>query len=161
MAAARGIGAAVARGGSRTRGWQVIAADRGNPRAAAAPVAGGCVVRCDVSRPGTGSAPSLDGLRGSVGRLDALVCNAGIMVRRRLGELPLDEWNRVLATNLTGAFLLVRAAEDLLRAGGGAVVRSPRPARACRSRTETYSASKGGLVALTHALAVSLGPECG
>lgn len=103
-------------------------------------------------------------LREREGRLDALICNAGIMVRRNLQDLTLAEWNRVLATNLTGAFLLVRAACDLLRrapagGGGGAVVTiASTRARMSEPDTESYAASKGGLVALTHALAVSLGP---
>jgi hypothetical protein len=74
--------------------------------------------------------------------------------------LSLADWQRVLATNLTSAFLLVRATEDLLRASRGAVVTiASTRARMSEPDTESYSASKGGLVALTHALAVSLGPE--
>ncbi len=154
---ARGIGAAVARR-LAAEGWQVIAADRA-PDETVEPVAGVRVVHCDVSDEAQVAA-LLDGLRGSAGRLDALVCNAGFMVRRPLRDLSLDDWNRVLATNLTSAFLLVRAAEDLLRAARGAVVTiASTRARMSEPDTESYSASKGGLVALTHALAISLGPE--
>jgi NAD(P)-dependent dehydrogenase (short-subunit alcohol dehydrogenase family) len=56
------------------------------------------------------------------GRLDAIICNAGIMIRKPLGELTLAEWSRVLATNLTSTFLLVRATEALLRQSSGSVV---------------------------------------
>jgi len=95
------------------------------------------------------------------GRLDALVNNAGI-ARSGFGQvedLPLEEWDRVLSTNLTGAFLCVKHAIPSLRKGGGAVVNIA-STRALQSEpnTEAYSASKGGLVALTHALAVSQGP---
>jgi NAD(P)-dependent dehydrogenase (short-subunit alcohol dehydrogenase family) len=88
------------------------------------------------------------------------VGNAGIMVRKPVTELGLDEWRRVLDTNLTAAFLLAKHAAGHLRRARGAIV-TIASTRALQSEpgTEAYSASKGGLVALTHALAVSLGPE--
>jgi NAD(P)-dependent dehydrogenase (short-subunit alcohol dehydrogenase family) len=62
--------------------------------------------------------------------------------------------------NLTGAFLCARHAAPLLRWRRGAIVNvASTRARQSEPRTEAYSASKGGLVALTHALAVSLGPD--
>lgn len=94
------------------------------------------------------------------GRLDAVVSNAGIMVRKPVTELSLDEWRKVLDTNLTAAFLLAKhAAPHLRRARGGFVTIASTRALQSEPDTESYSASKGGLVALTHALAVSLGPE--
>jgi NAD(P)-dependent dehydrogenase (short-subunit alcohol dehydrogenase family) len=99
-------------------------------------------------------------LREVTGRLDALICNAGIMIRKPIGQLTLAEWSRVIATNLTSTFLLVRAAEDLLRASNGAVITmASTRAHMSEPDTESYSASKGGLLALTHALAISLGPS--
>jgi NAD(P)-dependent dehydrogenase (short-subunit alcohol dehydrogenase family) len=94
------------------------------------------------------------------GRLDAVVSNAGIMIRKPLQRLTLDEWHRVIDTNLTAAFLLARAAEKPLRRARGAIV-TIASSRALMSEpnTESYSASKGGLVALTHALAMSLEPD--
>lgn len=99
-------------------------------------------------------------VRSITDRLDGLVCNAGIMVRKPLQALSLAEWNRVLATNLTGPFLLARAAAPLLRAGGRGAIVTIASTRAHLSEpdTESYAASKGGLLALTHALSVSLGP---
>ncbi|MGZ5812608.1 MAG: SDR family oxidoreductase [Xanthobacteraceae bacterium] len=93
-------------------------------------------------------------------RLDALVSNAGVMVRKPLRQLTLAEWRKVLDTNLTATFLFARAAERPLRAAGGAIV-TIASTRALMSEpnTESYSASKGGLLALTHALAISLGPD--
>ena len=94
------------------------------------------------------------------GRLDGLVCNAGFMIRKPIARLSLAEFNSVLATNLTSTFLLARAAETLLRAARGAVVTiASTRAHMSEPDTESYAASKGGLVALTHALALSLGPE--
>jgi NAD(P)-dependent dehydrogenase (short-subunit alcohol dehydrogenase family) len=94
------------------------------------------------------------------GRLDAIVSNAGIMIRKPLQRLTLSEWHRVLDTNLTAAFLLARAAERPLRKACGAIV-TIASTRALMSEpnTESYSASKGGLLALTHALAISLAPD--
>jgi len=99
-------------------------------------------------------------LTGKFNRLDALVSNAGVMVRKPLRQLTLGEWRKVLDTNLTATFLFARAAERPLRAAGGAIV-TIASTRALMSEpnTESYSASKGGLLALTHALAISLGPD--
>lgn len=94
------------------------------------------------------------------GRLDALASNAGIMIRKPLQRLTLAEWHRVIDTNLTATFLLARAAEKALRKSRGAIVTiASTRAKMSEPNTESYSASKGGVVALTHALAVSLGPE--
>jgi hypothetical protein len=94
------------------------------------------------------------------GRLDILVNNAGIGISKPMTELTLKEWNRVLAVNLTGAFLFSRHAVPHLRKSRGAIINIA-STRALMSApdTEAYSASKGGLVALTHAMAVSLGPQ--
>jgi NAD(P)-dependent dehydrogenase (short-subunit alcohol dehydrogenase family) len=95
------------------------------------------------------------------GRLDGLVNNAGIADPNRgpLHELPLETWNRYLGTHLTGAFLCSKHALPSLAAAGGAIVNIA-STRALQSEpdTEAYAASKGGLVALTHAMAVSAGP---
>jgi len=94
------------------------------------------------------------------GRLDAAVCNAGVMIRRPIRRLTLDDWRRVIDTNLTATFLLARAAERALRASKGSLITiASTRALMSEANTESYSASKGGLVALTHALAVSLGPD--
>ncbi|MDD2705883.1 MAG: SDR family oxidoreductase, partial [Acidocella sp.] len=89
-----------------------------------------------------------------------LVCNAGFMIRKPVEDLTLAEWSRVLATNLTSTFLLVKATAYLLRAARGTVVTiASTRAHQSEPNTEFYAASKGGLLALTHALAISLGPE--
>jgi NAD(P)-dependent dehydrogenase (short-subunit alcohol dehydrogenase family) len=99
-------------------------------------------------------------LRETEGRLDALVCNAGIMIRKPLADLSLDEWSRVISTNLTSTYLLARRAAPLLASTRGAIVTiASTRARMSEPDTESYAASKGGLVALTHALAISLGPD--
>jgi NAD(P)-dependent dehydrogenase (short-subunit alcohol dehydrogenase family) len=151
---ANGIGAAIAAGLSRD-GYHIIVADIVS---AAAPPNGRAIV-CDVADEAAVAA-LLQDVRATEGRLDALICNAGIMIRKPLASLSLTEWSRVLSTNLTSTFLLVRAAEPLLRAAKGAVVTiASTRARMSEPDTEAYAASKGGLVALTHALAISLGPD--
>ena len=94
------------------------------------------------------------------GRLDAVVANAGIFIRRPLRRVSLEDWRRVLDINLTSTFLLAQAALRPLRSSKGSIV-TIASTRALMSEpnTESYSASKGGLLALTHALAVSLGPD--
>lgn len=94
------------------------------------------------------------------GGIDVLVNNTGIGHTKPVTELTLDEWNRVLAVNLTGIFLCVKHAAPSLRARHGTVVNiASTRALMSEANTEAYSASKGGVVALTHALAVSLGPD--
>ena len=152
--AAHGIGLAVAERLSRD-GHRVVIADR-QPAPSGAP---GRSVRADVSEEAA-VAELVSGIEAQEGRLDALVCNAGFMIRKPLAELTLAEWSSVLATNLTSTFLLVRAAERMLRAVGGSVVTvSSTRAHQSEPNTESYSATKGGLVALTHALAISLSPQ--
>jgi NAD(P)-dependent dehydrogenase (short-subunit alcohol dehydrogenase family) len=148
---ARGIGAAIAKRLRNDR-WDVVVADRDT-------AAVGRSVICDVSDEAAVST-LIDGIRATEGRLDALICNAGFNVRKPIADLSLAEWSSVLATNLTSTFLLVRAAESLLRTANGAVVAiASTRAHMSEPNTEAYAASKGGLVALTHALAISLGPD--
>lgn len=94
------------------------------------------------------------------GGLDLLVNNAAVMVRKPIAELTPAEWQRVLDVNLTGPFLCSRAFAPLLRGRNGSIVNiASTRALMSEPHTESYAASKGGLVALTHALALSLGPE--
>jgi NAD(P)-dependent dehydrogenase (short-subunit alcohol dehydrogenase family) len=96
------------------------------------------------------------------GRLDALVNNAGLAGPDDgpIEKVSLARWNRRIGVNLTGAFLMAKHAVPHLRRARGAIVNIA-STRALQSEpnTEAYAASKGGLVALTHALALSLGPE--
>ncbi|MCW2270460.1 3-oxoacyl-[acyl-carrier-protein] reductase FabG [compost metagenome] len=161
--AARGIGLGIA-AWLIAEGWQVVLTDLDRARGAkAAKVLGdnAWFIGMDVADEGqvkTGVAEVL----GQFGRLDALVCNAAIADPHNttLETLSLAHWNRVLAVNLGGPMLLAKHCAPYLRAHGGAIVNLA-STRAAQSEpdTEAYAASKGGLLALTHALAVSLGPE--
>lgn len=94
------------------------------------------------------------------GQIDALINNAGIMIRKPIDKFTLDEWNRVVGTNLTGAFLCAKHTAPHLAAQKGSIVNIC-STRAFQSEPDTfaYSASKGGILALTHSLAISLGPD--
>ena len=93
--------------------------------------------------------------------LDLLVSNAGIAdpVSGPIEDLSLDRWRAWQDSHVTGAFLSIRGCVPLLRAARGSIV-TIASTRALQSEpeTEAYAAAKGALVALTHALAVSLGP---
>jgi NAD(P)-dependent dehydrogenase (short-subunit alcohol dehydrogenase family) len=152
---AHGIGAAIA-ARLASDGWCVVVADRD---AAGTAVAGGRYVVCDVADEAA-VGTLVGGVAAEEGRLDALVCNAGVNVRKPLAQLTLAEWSRVIGTNLTSTFLLARASETMLRASSGSVVTiASTRAHMSEAGTEAYAASKGGLVALTHALSISLAPD--
>ncbi|MFW5695995.1 MAG: SDR family oxidoreductase [Alkalispirochaeta sp.] len=95
-------------------------------------------------------------------RIDAVINNAAVSRPSEVppDQLPLDEWRRVIETNLTAPFLVVKHAADTLRRHRGSVVNIA-STRALQSEpdSEAYAASKGGLLSLTHALAISLGPD--
>jgi NAD(P)-dependent dehydrogenase (short-subunit alcohol dehydrogenase family) len=156
---ARGIGRAIAER-LLADGWGVAVLDAAGAEAAAADLGDAAAgFPCDVADEDDVAA-AIEATVRRLGRIDGLVNNAGINHRSRLEDLTLADWNRVLAVNLTGAMLCARAALPHLRAAGGAIV-DIASTRAFQSEPGTfpYSASKGGLVALTHALAISLGPE--
>jgi meso-butanediol dehydrogenase / (S,S)-butanediol dehydrogenase / diacetyl reductase len=93
------------------------------------------------------------------GRLDLVVTAAGVASFGHTTDVPLSEWDRLLAVNLTGTFLTARATlPHLVRARGALVtVASLAGVRGYRY-SAAYSASKGGVVALTRALAVEYAP---
>jgi NAD(P)-dependent dehydrogenase (short-subunit alcohol dehydrogenase family) len=100
---------------------------------------------------------------GALGGLHVLINNAGLPhpYSGPVDQLDLADWRRVLDTNLTGPLLTTKHAAPYLRgATGGGVIINIASTRALQSEpdSEAYAASKGGLVALTHALAISLGP---
>jgi 2-deoxy-D-gluconate 3-dehydrogenase len=91
------------------------------------------------------------------GRIDILVNNAGRAIQKPPEDCTLDEWDSVMRTNLTGAFLCAKAVHPAMkRQGGGKIVNLASLAAIFGSRSATaYSASKGGMVQLTKSLAIS------
>lgn len=162
--AARGIGKGVAASLLRA-GWSVVLTDVDEPagQAAAEELARlGTVefIVMDVSDEASVMA-CIERIEDDFGQLDGLVNNAGIADPDSgpIEQLSLDAWNRRLGTNLTGAFLVAKHSIPMLRETGGAIVNiASTRALQSEAHTEAYAASKGGLVAFTHALAVSLGP---
>lgn len=161
---AQGIGLGVAERLAE-EGWRVVVADVDEEAMAEAgqrleTVGTAEFVPCDV----TDEAAVAEVVRRAIyggATVAGLVTSAGItgVDRGPVEDLELAEWHRVLEVNLTGTFLCVKHAAPALRAARGSVVTiSSTRAHQSEPHSEAYAASKGGVVALTHALAVSLGP---
>jgi NAD(P)-dependent dehydrogenase (short-subunit alcohol dehydrogenase family) len=98
----------------------------------------------------------------TLGCPDVLVNNAGISRNKPFLALSVDDFDRVIAVNLRGAFLCSQnAAQRMVERGRGGAIVNIASTRAFMSEpnTEAYTASKGGIAALTHAMAISLGPH--
>ena len=95
------------------------------------------------------------------GRIDILVNNAGTNIRKSLHEYSLDEWHRVMNTNLTSAFLCSRAVYPAMKAAGGGKVINIGSMMSIfgASFSPAYGASKGGIVQLTKSAAIAWAPD--
>lgn len=93
--------------------------------------------------------------------LDLLVNNGGLVFETfsQLGEATLDQWNSTIGSHLTGAFMMSRAAQPLLREGGSIIMMASTRALMSEGIDFSYAAAKGGMLALAQALAVQLGPK--
>lgn len=92
--------------------------------------------------------------------IDFLVNNAGIDINKPIQDLSVNEWNKVISINLTSIFLFSKYLLPIFSQEKAAIVNlSSTRAYMSEQNTEAYSASKGGVIALTHALAMSLGPK--
>lgn len=162
--AASGIGRALALAYA-AQGARVVAADvneadgRGTVEAIGAAGGVATFVRADVGV----EADAIRLMQASVeayGVIHVLINNAGFGRWKPVYELSVADWDAVINTNLRGTFLCSREAARFMRKNGGAIV-NVASTRALQSEpnSEAYAASKGGIVALTHALALSLGPD--
>ena len=112
----------------------------------------------DVSKPADVTR-WLNATKAKLGVPDVLVNNAGIMVRKDVLKLSVAEFDKVIAVNLRGTFIASQAVARMMaaRKRGGCIINLA-STRAFMSEegTEGYTASKGGIAALTHAMAISL-----
>jgi NAD(P)-dependent dehydrogenase (short-subunit alcohol dehydrogenase family) len=93
-------------------------------------------------------------------RIDILINNAGFGIWKSPLDLTVAEWDEVIDVNLRGTFLCSREAARYMKESGGGAIVNIASTRALMSEpnSEAYAASKGGILALTHALSLSLGP---
>jgi 3-oxoacyl-[acyl-carrier protein] reductase len=116
------------------------------------------LVRCDVSKPDE-VASLVAECRARYGHLDVVVNNAGVISHVPIDELTQPEWQRVLDTNLTAAYLVTQTALPLLRPGASVVNIGSRVATVGIPLRVHYTAAKAGMIGLTRSLAKELGPR--
>jgi 3-oxoacyl-[acyl-carrier protein] reductase len=161
-----GIGSAVARalaeGGADLALLDALPVERGAAAAAAVEAAGrrSAVLSADVADERAVAAAFEETTR-RLGDPDIIVNNAGINDDAVLWRMPVESWRRVLDVNLTGSFLVLRAAIPAMRARGwGRVVHiSSINGERGKAGQANYAASKAGLIALTRTAARELGPK--
>ncbi|MEM1362591.1 MAG: SDR family oxidoreductase [Pseudomonadota bacterium] len=140
-------------------GWRTVAAARNADKLTAlAEETGAVALSCDVTDPG--SVKALFGaIKDQFGRIDAVFNNAGSFTAAAdPGELPFDEWRRVLSVNLDGAFLIASAAFRMMREqspqGGRIINNGSISAHVPRPRSIAYTASKHAITGLTKSIAL-------
>ncbi len=139
------------------KGWRVIGVDRsefGNDFPTT-----GLFIQSDISRPEDMEA-IFQKAHQYTESLDALVNNAAVQVAKPIIETTVEEWDSVIASNLRSVFLGVKLAHPLLKKNGGAIVNvSSVHAIQTSANIAAYAASKGGLLALTRAMAIEFAPD--
>jgi glucose 1-dehydrogenase len=135
------------------KGWRVIGVDRA-PFGQDFPHEG-LFIQSEISHPES-METIFHQVRIFTGTLDALVSNAAVQVAKPLVETSVEEWDMVIANNLRPAFLLARLAHPLLKAAGGGAIVNVSSVHAVQTSANiaAYAASKGGLLALTRAIAI-------
>ena len=139
------------------KGWRVIGVDRSD-FGDDFPV-NGRFIKADISHPESVE-QIFQEARDFHPALDALVNNAAVQVAKPLVETTVEEWDSVMASNLRSVFLFVKLAYPLLKTNGGAIVNvSSVHAIQTSANIAAYAASKGGLLALTRAMAIEFAPD--
>lgn len=138
--------------------WSVIGVDRADfgddfPK-------GGRFIKADISRPDSVE-KIFQQARDFSPSLAALVNNAAVQVAKPLIETTVEEWDAVMASNLRSVFLFVKLAHPLLKAAGGGAIVNVSSVHAIQTSANiaAYAASKGGLLALTRAMAIEFAPD--
>jgi glucose 1-dehydrogenase len=139
-------------------GWRVIGLDR-SPFGESFP-RDGLFLQTEISHP-EGMESVFERVREFTGRLDALVNNAAVQVAKPLVETTAEEWDMVIANNLRPAFLLAKLAHPLLKASGAGAIVNVSSVHAVQTSANiaAYAASKGGLLALTRAVAIEFAQD--
>ncbi|MFE1244685.1 SDR family NAD(P)-dependent oxidoreductase [Fictibacillus sp. NPDC058756] len=117
-------------------------------------------ITCDVKKPEE-IIKAVSETNDKLGCLNCVINNAGIAKWKSPYELSVEEWDEIIQTNLRSVFLFSReAARYMAKAGGGSILNMA-STRAFMSEphSEAYAATKGGIVALTHALAASFAED--
>lgn len=140
-------------------GWNVcVAGRRIEPLEEVASAIGGLAVAGDVTQPAD-AGRAVDVCVEQFGRLDALVISSGAGAGGTVLEQSLERWNRVITTNLTGAFLLCQEAMDCLIESRGAIVTvSSLAGLRADPASVAYCTSKAGLIMFTQCIALDYGP---
>ncbi|MBA4419952.1 MAG: NAD(P)-dependent oxidoreductase, partial [Anaerolinea sp.] len=140
------------------KGWSVIGVDR-SVKTDDFP-SGGLFIQADISNPDD-IARVYEQTSQFGGHLNAVVNNAALQIAKPILETSVEEWDAVMASNLRSVFLGTKLAHPLLvNAGGGAIVNvSSVHAIATSKDIAAYAASKGGLLALTRAMAIEFAPQ--
>jgi glucose 1-dehydrogenase len=140
------------------KGWRVIGVDRadfgeGFPQ-------NGLFIQADISRP-EDMQSIFEKTHAFTDTLDALVNNAALQIAKPLVETTVEEWDSVMNANLRSVFLGVKLAYPLLKARGGAGVVNTSSVHALQTSVNisAYAASKGGILALTRAMAIEFAPD--
>ena len=134
-------------------GWKVIGVDR-NDFGAGFP-ANGKFIQMEISNP-ENMGRLFEQVKKFSPRLDAVVNNAAVQIAKPILETTIEEWDEVIATNLRSAFIIARLSHPLLKAAGASAIVnvSSVHAVATSANISAYAASKGGLLALTRAMAI-------
>ncbi len=140
------------------KGWRVIGVDRSDfggdfP-------ANGHFIKADISRPES-VGQIFEQARGFTSTLNALVNNAAVQVAKPLVETTVEEWDAVMASNLRSVFLFVKLAHPLMKAAGSGAIVNVSSVHAIQTSANiaAYAASKGGLLALTRAMAIEFAAD--
>ena len=117
-------------------------------------------VRCDVTDERDVRA-AVGTVRARLGRIDVLVNNAGIQRPQPITEMTVDDWDRMIAVHMRGAFLCCREVAPVMmeQKSGRIIILTSQLAYTGRPRYTAYSAAKGGLLAFMRALAQELAPH--
>lgn len=164
--AARGIGKEVARAYA-AQGAYVILSDLDHEKGAAEAAIlrqegyEAMFIQCDV-RSEDAILRLVEEVVSEYGHLDIVINNAGFGIWKSIYDLSIDEWDDVMNTNVRSCFLMTRAAAKYMKKnknGGSVVNMASTRAVMSEPNSEAYAASKGAIVSLTHAMALSLSSE--